>query len=301
MANTRDIRRRIKSVKNTAQITKAMQMVAATKMRRAQARAISGRPYADLLDNVATRISGELTDSQHSLVVHRPVKKRCVLLVSTDRGLCGGLNTNLFREIQKADTADTVYVTIGRKARQFVPRLKISGEGTQGKNLLADFELKDNFTFADSKRISHFLLDQFAAGTIDEVFCAYTHFVNALNQEAKIETLFPMGGRPNTRVKKADPATAAASAGEIKPVYLFEPEAETLLDTFLPFVVHFEVYHHILDARASEWSARMVAMKNATENAKDLIQDLTLEYNKVRQASITTELLEITTAQMALA
>ena len=297
MANTRDIRRRIKSVKNTAQITKAMQMVAATKMRRAQARAIAGRPYADLLDNVATRISGELTDSQHPLVAHRPVAKRCILLVSTDRGLCGGLNTNLFREIQKADTADTVYVTIGRKARQFVPRLKVSGEGSHGKNLLADFELKDNFTFADSKRISQFLLDQFAAGVIDEVFCAYTHFVNALNQEAKIETLFPMGGRTNSRVKKADPATAA----EVKPVYLFEPEADTLLHTFLPFVVHFEVYHHILDARASEWSARMVAMKNATENAKDLIQDLTLEYNKVRQASITTELLEITTAQMALA
>jgi len=299
MANTRDIRRRIKSVKNTAQITKAMQMVAATKMRRAQQRAIAGRPYADLLDNVATRISGELTDSQHPLVAPRPVAKRCVLLVSTDRGLCGGLNTNLFREIQRNDTADTVYVTIGRKARQFVPRLQISGEGTHGKNLLADFELKDNFTFAESKRISQFLLDQFAAGTIDAVSCAYTHFINALNQEAKLETLFPMGGRTNTRVKKAEPAPAAPA--EAKPVYLFEPEAETLLDTFLPFVVHFEVYHHILDARASEWSARMVAMKNATENAKDLIKDLTLEYNKVRQASITTELLEITTAQMALA
>jgi len=297
MANTRDIRRRIKSVKNTAQITKAMQMVAATKMRRAQSRAIAGRPYANLLDTVATRIAGELNDAQHALVVHRPVKKRCILLVSTDRGLCGGLNTNLFREIQRADTADTVYVTIGRKARQFVPRLKLSGEGSNGKNLLADFELKDNFTFADSKRISQFLLDQFAAGTIDDVSCAYTHFVNALNQEPKVETLFPMGGRSNSRVRKAELAPSA----EVKPVYLFEPEADTLLDTFLPFVVHFEVYHHILDARASEWSARMVAMKNATENAKDLIKDLTLEYNKVRQASITTELLEITTAQMALA
>jgi len=297
MANTRDIRRRIKSVKNTAQITKAMQMVAATKMRRAQGRAIAGRPYAGLLDTVAKRITSQVDDDAHPLVAARPGKKRLVLLISTDRGLCGSLNTNLFREILHSDTADTVYVTIGRKARQFVPRLKASGAG--GHNLLADFELKDNFAFAESKRVSQFVLDKFLAGEIDRVDVAYTHFVNALTQEPKLERLVPIGGHHKSHVdgKEAVPApTAVTSDGA---VYLFEPEAEMLLDTFLPFVVHYEVYHHVLDARASEHSARMVAMKNATENAKALIKDLTLEYNKVRQAAITTELLEITTAQMA--
>ena len=300
MASTRDIRRRIKSVKNTAQITKAMQMVAATKMRKAQMRAIAGRPYAALLDKVASHLDAESIEIGHPLLTPRTAvaKKRCVLLIGTDRGLCGSLNTNLFREISLQDQDTTVYVTIGRKARQFVPRLKASGKS--GANLLADFELKDGFTFAESKRVSQFLIDRYLAGEFDAVDVAYTHFVNALTQQANIVPLVPIG------TPLAEKTAAAAgvehapkSAKADHPVYLLEPEAEKLLEAFLPFVVHYAIYHHILDSRASEHSARMVAMKNATENAKELVKDLTLEYNKARQAGITTELLEITTAQMA--
>ncbi|MDE1170619.1 MAG: ATP synthase F1 subunit gamma [Verrucomicrobium sp.] len=290
MANTRDIRRRIKSVKNTAQITKAMQMVAATKMRRSQTRALAGRPYAERLERVASHLSEQVIGVSHPLLTPRPVKKRAVLLLSTDRGLCGSLNTNLFREVIHHDKAENVYVTIGRKGRQLVPRLKHSGG--QGKaNLLADFEVKDNFAFAETKAVAQFLIDRYLAGEIDAVDVAYNHFVNALTQKPVIAPLLPIG-----RLPEAEPAPVSGEHA----VYLCEPPAEDLLHGFLPFVVHFQVYQYLLDARASEHSARMVAMKNATENAKTLVKDLTLEYNKARQAAITTELLEITTAQLAI-
>ncbi|SDT87380.1 F-type H+-transporting ATPase subunit gamma [Verrucomicrobium sp. GAS474] len=302
MANTRDIRRRIKSVKNTAQITKAMQMVAATKMRRAQGRAVAGRPYAALIGKVASRIRPEVVDAGHPLLEAKELAgaapKKLILVVGTDRGLCGGLNTNLFREIHKADSATTRYVSIGRKAKNFIPRLKASGVPTGGKNLLADFELKDNFTLAQSKAVSQFLIDQFLAGEFDTVEIVYSRFVNALVQVPTHAPLVPVS---HADLLKQAPEPVAAAADGVEAVYLAEPEAGELLSHFLPAVIHFQVYQAILDARASEHSARMVAMKNATENAKGLIKDLTLQYNKVRQASITTELLEITTAQMAIA
>ncbi len=297
MANTRDIRRRIKSVKNTAQITKAMQMVAATKMRRAQARAVAGRPYAALIGKVASRIRPEVVDAGHPLLETKPVKKRLILVVGTDRGLCGGLNTNLFREIHTRDRAENLYVAIGRKAKAFLPRLRASGVPTGGKNLIADFELKDNFTLAQSKVVSQFLIDKFLSGEVDAVDIVYTRFVTALTQVPTASGLVPVSAAEVLAKTAPEPVAKEEEGGA---VYLSEPEAGELLGSFLPAVIHFRVYQAILDARASEHSARMVAMKNATENAKEIIKDLTLEYNKVRQASITTELLEITTAQLAL-
>src|SRR6266436_4721089 len=222
MANTQDIRRRIKSIRNTAQITKAMQMVAASKMRKAQQHALAGRPYAALMNKVLVSLQKRTDPRLHPLLHVRPLKKELVLIISTDKGLAGALNTNLFREAANFDTAKTAYVVAGRKARQFIARTK--------RELLADFELKDA----------------------------------------------PMLG------------------------YVFEPTAEVVLDIMLPYYIQYQVFQMILDARASEHSARMVAMKNATDNANQFIKDLTLEYNKMRQASITTELLEIATAQMAL-
>ncbi|HEY8966971.1 MAG TPA: FoF1 ATP synthase subunit gamma, partial [Candidatus Methylacidiphilales bacterium] len=214
--------------------------------------------------------------------------------VGTDRGLCGGLNTNLFRELLRLDAPGTAYVTLGRKAKQFISRLKSGGK------LLADFELKDNFTIAQSKEISQFLIDRFLAGEFDAVDILYTRFVNALVQVPTKQGLVPVSHEEVLRQHAPAPAEGAEVEDDAGAVYLAEPEAGELLSHFLPAVIHFQVYQAILDARASEHSARMVAMKNATENAKKLVKDLTLEYNKARQAAITTELLEITTAQMAL-
>ena len=285
-ANTRDIRRRIKSIKNTAQITKAMQMVAASKMRKAQAAATAGRPYADLMNRVLVSLSRMASPELSPLLEVREVKKELVLVVSTDKGLCGALNTNLLRETQQFDKKPAAYVATGRKAVQYLARTK--------KELLADFHLKDAPALLDTKPISKFLIDKFLSGEVDRVSVLYTRFVNTLTLKPTIQTILPIS--PADLPKPADATPAEESGLE----FLYEPSAEEVLAGILPHYVHFQVYQMVLDARASEHSARMVAMKNATDNAKQMIKDLTLEYNKVRQASITTELLEIATAQMSL-
>jgi len=290
-ANTRDIRRRIKSIKNTAQITKAMQMVAAAKMRKAQAAATAGRPYADLINRVLVDLRQKTDVTLHPLLEERAGKKELVLVISTDKGLCGALNTNLLREVSQV-SADAGFISAGRKAQQYLARAR--------KNLVADFPLKDSPTLPETKVISKLLIEKFLSGEVDKVSILYTQFKNTLVQKPTLRTLLPISPFD---LPEAPGATGTAAAEEDtgnRYGYLYEPNAAEVLGTILPHYVHFQVYQMVLDARASEHSARMVAMKSATDNAKGLIKDLTLEYNKVRQASITTELLEITTAQMAL-
>jgi F-type H+-transporting ATPase subunit gamma len=284
--STRDIRRRIKSVKNTAQITKAMQMVAASKMRKAQQNALAGHPYAALLNRVLVSLHDRVNPQLHPLLEERPVNKELVLVLSTDKGLCGALNTNLLREAAKFDPAKTVFVTVGRKGKQFLARTK--------RTILADFELPDRPTFLQTKLVSKFLVEKFLSREVDKVTILFSRFVNTLNQEPRAATLLPITAFPvNADMNEDKPGPDAAQ-------FIFEPDEEKVLDAILPYYIHFGVYQAVLDQRASEHSARMVAMKNATDNAKTLVKDLTLEYNKVRQAAITSELLEITTAQMAL-
>jgi F-type H+-transporting ATPase subunit gamma len=288
MANTQDIRRRIKSIRNIGQLTKAMQMVAASKMRKAQQSALAGRPYAALMNKVLVSLQQRSDPKLHPLLQIRAVKKELVLIISTDKGLAGALNTNLLREAASFDSAKTTYVVSGRKARQFIARTK--------RDLLADFELKDAPSFRETKPIAQFCMEKFLSGEVDKVSVVYTHFINTVNQKPLVQTLLPIssfdlpGGKGSEAAESSDPMLG----------YTFEPTAEAVLDRMLPYYLHYQVYQMILDARASEHSARMVAMKNATDNAKEFIRDLTLEYNKMRQASITTELLEISTAQMAL-
>ena len=302
MANLRDIRRRIKSVKNTSQITKAMQMVAATKMRRAQLAALALRPYASCLDDMAGHLyaTSDKDEFAHPLLQGRKkTGKTAVIVITTEKGLCGALNTNLLRDVVKADDGNKVYISVGRKGRQVLARLK--------KNLLADFELKDSPTFSQSKVISRFLLQKFEEKQFDNVEIYYNRFVNTLSQVPTRYPLVPIGSgvlevaKALGEAEKAERAEGHASkkTGSVYP-YNFEPDAEVLLGKLLPYYIHLELYEKILESRASEHSARMVAMKNATDNAKQLVKDLTLEYNKARQASITNELLEISSAAAAM-
>ena len=289
MPSTRDIRRRIKSVKNTAQITKAMQMVAAAKMRKAQQAALVGRPYAQLLTEIMTEAAANMSGFDHPLMQPRPVVKRAVILVGTDRGLCGGLNSNLFREASKLDKDTTVFVTAGRKASQFIARTK--------RNLAAEFSFKDTPQFAEARAISKFAQDLFLKGEVDAVDILYPRFINTLTQQPQTVPFLPMG--------KLSAVTAGINvpqpdlASKTSEVFEFEPDEETVLGELLPHSLNFQMHQILLETKASEQSARMVAMKNATDNAQQIIKDLTLEYNKLRQANITKELLEITTAQMA--
>lgn len=289
MANTQDIRRRIKSIRNTSQITKAMQMVAASKMRKAQAHALAGRPYAGLMNRVLVSLQQRTDPTLHPLLQQREVRRELVIVVSTDKGLAGALNTNLFRELTNFNADNSVYVVVGRKARVFLSRTR--------REILADFELRDAPAFIETKPIAQFATERFLSGEVDRVSVLYTHFVNTINQKPVTRTLLPI---TNFEVAQADDAAASGGAHDPMVGYIFEPSAEGVLDVMLPYYLQYQLFQMILDARASEHSARMVAMKNATDNAKGLIKDLTLEYNKMRQASITTELLEISTAQMAL-
>jgi F-type H+-transporting ATPase subunit gamma len=228
----------------------------------------------------------EKTDAAlHPLLEARPVERELVVAISTDRGLCGALNTNLAREASKLDPAKTLFVGSGRKIVGFLARSK--------RTLLADFTLQDPATYTDTRRISSFCLEKFLSGEVDKVSVLYTRFVNTLTQQPTLRTILPIC-----------PSEAAGEAGPEEHQgadYLFEPDPQAVLGAILPHWVHLAIFQVAQEARASEHSARMVAMKNATENAKSLIKDLTLEYNKLRQTSITTELLEIATAQMALA
>jgi F-type H+-transporting ATPase subunit gamma len=289
MANTQDIRRRIKSIRNTSQITKALQMVAASKMRKAQMAALAGRPYSSLMNRVLVSLQQRTDSKLHPLLQVREVKRELVIVLSTDKGLAGALNTNLFREAIKFEADKAVYVSSGAKARQFIVRTR--------RELIADFPLKDAPAFTETKEITKFAVEKFLSGEVDKVSVLFTHFVNTINQKPTVRTLLPISqfDLPQNSVA----AEAAEGAGDPMIGYMFEPAPEAVLDIMLPYYLHFQIYQMVLDARASEHSSRMVAMKNATDNAKQFIKDLTLEYNKMRQASITTELLEIATAQMA--
>lgn len=285
MANLRDIRRRIKSVKNTAQITRAMQLVAAAKMKKAQDQAMAGRDYSSQLNAVLSDISaGESEDASHPLLEVREGNRELVLVISTDKGLCGPLNTNLAKKLRSStsDTAD--YVTVGRKLRIMLEKLQ--------KNILADFTVKDPVPFAEARAIASFLTKQFTEGNYDKVSIVHMRFINTLTQIPEMVTLLPV-----------QPPAASENEGAIpgsSEDHLFEPSAADVLASILPLYINFQVYQALLEARATEHSARMVAMKAATDNAKKFIKELTLEYNKVRQGAITAELLEITTAMKAM-
>jgi F-type H+-transporting ATPase subunit gamma len=291
MANTRDIRRRIKSVKSTAQITKAMQMVAAAKMRKAQQAALSARPYIRLLERTLVHIHAALMDQDavHPLLSEPDPDakgRHLVYVVSTDRGLCGGLNTNLIREMMKLDPATTDFVVSGRKVRVALQRLR--------RNIVADFELRDTPTFAEVKQVAKFLMQRFLSGDAFRVSVLFTNFVSTLSQVPRTLPILPLSAVADLARSRDDEAVARETE------FLFEPNTRAILDVLLPHYFNTNIYTLVLDARASEHSARMVAMKNATDNAKELIKDLTLQYNKVRQSSITAEILEISSAQLAM-
>ena len=291
MPSTRDIRRRIKSVKNTAQITKAMQMVAASKMRRAQQAALAARPYAAMMNKVLGNVTAYAGDFTDPLLEEREVNKRCVILISTDKGLCGALNANLMREAAKLDRDTTVYVTAGRKGAQFIARTR--------RRLAAEFTYKDAPLFGEARAISKFARDLFLSGEVDRVDILFTNFISTLSQKPELRPFLPVGEIKPVSVGFPHPAEEPKllqGATEFQ----FEPDAHQVLGALLPHSLNFQVYQILLEAKASEQSARMVAMKNATDNANQLIKDLTIEYNKLRQANITKELLEIASAAMAM-
>jgi len=286
MHSTRDIRRRIRSVGNTARITKAMQMVAASKVRKAQEAALAGRPFVRMLYRMQREATMRMEELQHPLLEAREIRKRAVILVGADRGLCGALNSNLFRLALQFDPASTLFITAGRKAAQFV--------ASTHRNLAAEFAYGDAPRFEDARAIAAFARDIFLKKEVDEVQVLTTQFVNTLTQHPVALEFLPVG-----EIKELEIAGAEAEErlmGDTSECR-FEPDSQSILSYLLSHYLNIYIHEVLLNAKASEQSARMVSMKNATDNANTLIKDLTLEYNKLRQGNITKELLEIAGGQ----
>lgn len=288
----REIRNRIRSVTNTGQITRAMQLVASSKMRRAQDAATSGRPYAVLLSRIlATALRGlDLSgDFAHPLMQERPVKTRGIVVIATDKGLCGGLNSNLFRFLNKSVPAGTPakFFTVGKKATQFVARTK--------RELIADFSVSDHVNFSEVRPIGEYLIREYLAGTIDTIEIVLSQFKNTIVQTPMISTLVPL---VNLEERMRAQFAAQGAKDEFRLAeddreMAFAPDAKTILEGLPALFFKQSLHQAILEAKASEQSARMVAMKAATDNAKSLVESLSLEYNKARQAAITNEINEL--------
>jgi F-type H+-transporting ATPase subunit gamma len=278
MADIRKIRGRIKGVENISRITGAMEMIAASKMRRAQERGLAGRPYSEKIEQVIADLAAlPETGNQHPLLQRRDAKRVTVIHITPDRGLCGGLNANLSRELSgyvlKAGGKTVEVVTVGKKGRDFARR--------SGLDLVAEFTgLGDAPAFLDTLPISNIAIRDYTDGKTDRVVINYARFVSTLTQKPVMKQILPV-----------EPAVIPGGSNV---EYIYEPDASQVLGTLLPRFVEMEVYHAILEAIASEQSARMVAMRNATDSAEELLGELRLLYNKARQEAITTELLDIT-------
>jgi len=290
MKGIREIRQRIRAVKNTSQITKALQLVASSKMKRAQDAAIAGRAYAALLAQMMESLADKVGVANHPLFLPRPVVKRGIVLISTDKGLCGPLNSNLFRQVAEIPSQQARFISVGRKGTQYLART--------GRDLLADFSVSDRVGYNEVRPVVEFVTQAYLDGKIDTVEVLYSSFVNTLRQEPLLIPLVPFTSLRETidrlREKLGQPASAETPDNGAQ--MLFEPSPEEIIDLLPPLFLKQEIYQFLLGAKASEHSARMVAMKSASDNAKQIVGDLTLEYNKARQASITQEILEIAAA-----
>ncbi len=288
MANTQAIKRRIRTVKSTKQITKAMELVAASKMRRAQEATLRSRAYRNTAREILTRISETVDLQHHPLYQRRTIKNRLVIAISSDRGLAGAYNSNVMKAFvhsAKPDLGNDISVSViavGRQMARFVSRL-------EGVSVLGAYEgFPENPDATDIQPILQQAFELFEQGKVDRVEVLYTDFISSISQEAKIDTLLPAAFAPTEERTDLEDA-------------VFEPSPEAVLETITPKLVEVQLYQALLESFASEHSMRMLAMKNASDNAGDLIDDLTLEFNSARQAAITQELAEITGGAEAIA
>ncbi|MCE2500204.1 MAG: ATP synthase F1 subunit gamma [Dehalococcoidia bacterium] len=285
MPSVRDIRRRIRSVENTGKVTNAMSLIAASKMRRAQLAVTDGRPYAEKILDVIAELAAQPTgeyDVVHPLLQVRPVNNVGMVVITPDRGLAGGMHASINRQVARfiLDSSATVRsIVVGRKGRDFMVRYTDTVQAVFT-------DLSDRVALADTTAISRLVIDGYTEGTFDEVYLAYMRFVSTVQQAPVVRRILPV-----------EPAELESAQ---RVGYIYEPDPATVLSALLPQFVEMQVYHAILESIASEQSARMVAMRNATDNANQLASDLTLVMNKLRQDSITNELLDLIGGQIAL-
>ncbi|MDQ6952910.1 MAG: F0F1 ATP synthase subunit gamma [Mariprofundaceae bacterium] len=276
MASAKEIRGQIKATQNTAKITKAMEMVAASKMRKAQERVLDARSYAEGIERVIHNLMRSHPEYKHPFLVKRDVKRMGVIAVSTDKGLCGGLNTNAMKKVlslMESSPVDVDFMNIGRRASQFMRRFG-------GKVLASVEDVNDTPSLDEILGVVQVAMDKYMAGELDEVHLVYSQYVNTMTQKPTSMRLLPCDD-------------SNVSEQETYWDYLYEPDSQVVLDGLLRRYIEALVYHSVLENKACEHSARMVAMKSATDNARDIVKDLQVTYNKARQAAITQEIAEI--------
>lgn len=293
MSNERQIKRRIKSAKNISQITRAMQMVSASKMKRSQSIALAGRPYAEKIAEVVSSFVKRVDPNEHRLLQINDTGKTLIILISTNKGLLGGLNTNLFRTLMRYFTESQLsqaeFVTLGKKGEQFLVRT--------GRKLIADFSEGSSFS-SRIPSLASFITDGYVKGDYKEVYVVYSNFISALKQEPTIKKLLPIAEfTTNTTVQEVSTINEKPQSQEED--FLIEPSIGAILDQLLIHYLENQVRDAVFEAEASEHSARMIAMKNATDNALEFVSLLTLEYNKARQEKITYEIADMITARSA--
>ena len=303
MPSTREIRRRIRSAKNISQITRAMEMVAASRMKRATQQALSGRPYAqrigNLIQNLSRRLDLTETETLNPLLLSRPINNITVVVFTADKGLAGALNTNILRRttrfiLNEVGGVTVNVVAVGRKGRDFMIRY--------GRPLVAEFTgISDRPTLQDVRTIGRIITDEFTSGRTDAVYLIYTEFINTLVQRPNVYRMLPIDvSRVGEEAMLSDENLETARNGHSEVEYEYEPGDREVLSQLLPRYVEVRLYQALLEHLASEHSSRMVAMRNATQNAKEMISDLTLSYNKLRQANITSEIIEVSSGAAAL-
>ncbi|MDA2922165.1 ATP synthase F1 subunit gamma [Patescibacteria group bacterium AH-259-L07] len=315
MESQRDIKRRMRSIKNTQQITRAMEAVSATKMRRSQEYVLHARPYAEHALKLLSNVSEQVSQKRHLLLRKKTqTNKLCLVVITSDKGLCGGYNNNILKKahayIQKHDDIDII--TVGKKAKQYFAfrNIPVHYEFTGFGDYI---KLEQTLPFAEK------IIDIYKNGQYKKIMCAYTNFISTLKQEPVIRQVLPItktgieeivkGIAPQTGRYASSPLVIPSERSESRKEqtsspynyeYIFEPSQERVLDELLPLLVKIQIHHMILETNASEHSARMIAMKNASDNAGEILTSLTLFYNKARQSAITNEILEVIASQEAL-
>lgn len=279
MAQIREIKKRIKSIQNTQKVTHAMELVAAAKMRKSQETALAGRPYFHTLHEILSKVQSASHEQRHQLLKTNDSPNKLIIIISSDRGLAGGLNLNVFREILKAEIKNASFIAIGKKATQFVAK--------SGMNLTASYQSEEIPFFQLARLLTKMVSDDFVAEKYSKVSLIYPHFQSVVKHVPTWVQLLP--------IPEISQIEEEAESGD----FLFEPSADLILDSILKHHVLTQIYQVLVETKASEHSARMVAMKNATDAAGDLADDLTLTYNQARQEAITKELLDIITSQSA--
>jgi F-type H+-transporting ATPase subunit gamma len=293
MPSGKDIRRRIKGVKGTGKITRAMEMISAVKMRRAVERALAMRPYAKAALSVLHSVTAAVKYEKHPLLMERPIARELYVVITSNRGLCGSFNTQVLkklREVRAEDKArEATFITLGKKGEQAVRRMQGS--------IIASFP--DVFEYprvTDMQPVTQVILDEFLAGRADRVVMVYTDYVSALVQKVKVRALLPVTEKD---AKKMLDEIGLETSGDIEGDFLIEPLPETVLETIIPRLIEAELYHAVLESNASQEAARMVAMRSATDAAKEMVADLTLAYNQLRQQKITQEIAELSAGMAA--